>query len=32
MAAVLEASVVPYSQMELNFRKMRDQLEEEEGW
>ena len=25
--AVLEASVAPYSQTEINFRKLRDQLE-----
>ena len=31
-AAVLDASVAPYSKTELNFRKLRDQLEEEGWW
>jgi hypothetical protein len=31
-AAVLEASAAPYSQTELNFRKLRDQLESEGWW
>mgnify|MGYP000378855681 CR=1 FL=1 len=32
IAAVLDASVGPYSQTELNFRKLRDQLEEDGWW
>mmetsp|Transcript_24546 Transcript_24546/g.44061 ORF Transcript_24546/g.44061 Transcript_24546/m.44061 type:complete len:502 (+) Transcript_24546:176-1681(+) len=31
-AAVLDASVAPYTQTELNFRVLRDQLEEEGWW
>jgi len=31
-AAVLEASIAPYSQTELNFRKLRDELEEQGWW
>lgn len=31
-AAVLEASVAPYSQTELNFRKLREQLEADGWW
>jgi len=31
-AAVLDASVAPYTQTELNFRKLRDQLEEDGWW
>lgn len=31
-AAVLDASVAPYSSTEINFRKLRDQLEEDGWW